>query len=259
MKGSILSLIIFLSNSYYAYGQAVNHTADRLVTQDSANNYSLHPIKLTSFIVPAVFIGYGTVSLMGDNTIRNLDYSTSDELEEDHPSFLFQADNYLRYAPIIAIYGLDLVGIKAKNKVLDRTVILLGSYALVSTTTDILNGVSNRTRPDGSNDHSFPSGHTSLAFMTAELLHQEYKDQSNWYSIGGYAIATTTGILRLYNDQHWVSDIVAGASFGILSTKLIYLVYPYAKKILAGRKSSSIIFSPGYQHNAISINIIKKL
>lgn len=259
MKGLILSLIIILSNINYANGQEVIDAANRLTALDSASKKLPHQFKLTSFIVPAVFIGYGAVSLMGDNAIRDIDYNTSDELQEDHPSFLFQADNYLRYAPIIAIYGLDLIGINAKNKVLDRTVLLLGSFALVSTTTSILKGVSNRTRPDGSNDHSFPSGHTSLVFMTAELLHQEYKDQSIWYSIGGYAIATTTGILRLYNDQHWVSDIVAGAGFGILSTKLIYLVYPHAKKIFAGRKSESIIFSPGYQKNAISISIIKKL
>ncbi|HVV56505.1 MAG TPA: phosphatase PAP2 family protein, partial [Mucilaginibacter sp.] len=40
------------------------------------------------------------------------------------------------------------------------------------------------------------------------------------------SIATTTGIFRVYNRDHWFSDVVAGAGFGILSTKAAYLIYP---------------------------------
>jgi membrane-associated phospholipid phosphatase len=56
--------------------------------------------------------------------------------------------------------------------------------------------------------------------MCAEFMHQEYKDQSVWYSIAGYTAATATGVLRMYNVRHWFSDVVAGAGIGILGTKL---------------------------------------
>lgn len=217
-----------------------------------------HP-KITSFIIPAIGIGYGLVALTGDNVIRRLDYSTNNELQEDHPAFAMKIDNYTRYAPALAVYGLDLVGVKAKNNVLDRSIMLVSSYFLVSATTGTLKGLTNRWRPNGANDHSFPSGHTALAFMTAEFLHQEYKDQSIWYSIGGYAIATGTGILRLYNNAHWVSDVVAGAGFGILSTKLTYIVYPYIKRKLFHGKSADMVLSPGYQNGMVNINLIKRL
>jgi membrane-associated phospholipid phosphatase len=58
------------------------------------------------------------------------------------------------------------------------------------------------TRPDGSNNHSFPSGHTATAFASAEFLRQEYKDISPWYGIAGYVAAIATGYLRIYNNKH---------------------------------------------------------
>ena len=41
----------------------------------------------------------------------------------------------------------------------------------------------------------------------------------------GYALATFVACSRLYNNRHWVADVVAGAGFGILSVELAYLTY----------------------------------
>jgi len=65
--------------------------------------------------------------------------------------------------------------------------------------------------------------------MGAEFLWQEYKYVSPWIGIAGYTIAAGTGILRMYNNKHWFTDIVAGAGFGILSTKMAYWLYPTIK------------------------------
>ena len=111
MKGLLLTSAIALITCLSSFSQVVKTAADSL------------PSKLTSFIIPSVLIGYGAVSLMGDNSIIRLDHSTSAELQEDHPTFLVKADNYFRYAPVLAIYGLDLIGVKAKNEVLDRTIL----------------------------------------------------------------------------------------------------------------------------------------
>lgn len=77
-------------------------------------------------------------------------------------------------------------------------------------------------RPDGSSRNSFPSGHTATAFMTATMLHKEYGHRSPWYSIGGYTVATVTGVTRQLNNRHWMSDIMVGAGIGILATELGY-------------------------------------
>ena len=48
---------------------------------------------------------------------------------------------------------------------------------------------------------------------------------SPWIGVAGYAMATSTGLLRMYNNRHWITDVVAGAGIGIASTTLSYLTY----------------------------------
>ena len=39
---------------------------------------------------------------------------------------------------------------------------------------------------------------------------------SPWYAVGGYAVATFTGVMRVLNNRHWISDVLSGAGIGIL-------------------------------------------
>lgn len=48
--------------------------------------------------------------------------------------------------------------------------------------------------------------------------------RSPWYSVAGYTIATATAYSRLLNNRHWISDVLAGAGIGILSTELGYWI-----------------------------------
>ncbi len=70
--------------------------------------------------------------------------------------------------------------------------------------------ITGRERPDGSANNSFPSRHSATAFSAAEFLHQEFGYHSIWISIGGYTVATMVGASRIFNDKHWLSDVVAG-------------------------------------------------
>lgn len=246
-KLSKVYLLLLLIPSF-SFGQA----------QDSLSATNMKKISISSFAVPAVFISYGIVSFAGNNAIRRLDYTTNNELREDHPTFALKVDNITRYTPAAAVYGLDLLGVKAKHNVIDRSLMLLMSAVIAQASVNGIKSLSHRARPNGSDNNSFPSGHTSFAFMSAEFLNQEYKDQSVWYGIGGYAIATGTGILRLYNNAHWVSDVVAGAGFGILSTKLTYLVYPYIKQKLFRGKPANVVLNPGFQNGNMSFSAIKR-
>ena len=78
-------------------------------------------------------------------------------------------------------------------------------------------------RPDGSTANSWPSGHTATAFVGATLLHKEYGlTRSPWWSVAGYGVATATGVMRVLNNRHWISDVMSGAGIGILSGELGY-------------------------------------
>lgn len=248
MRKRLFNTFIFLCSASFCLAQTPDSTIVAVGNRPKA----------TAFIIPAVFIGYGVVSLSGDNVIRRLDYTTNAELQEDHPAFAKKVDNFSRYVPVVAVYGLDLLGVKAKHNFVDRSAMLLMSAVIAQASVAGLKSITHRVRPNGADDHSFPSGHTSMAFMSAEFLHQEYKDQSIWYGVGGYAIATGTGILRLYNNAHWVSDVVAGAGVGILSTKVSYWVYPYIKRKLFKGKEVNMAFAPGYQDGKVCFNLVKR-
>lgn len=221
------------------------------LTHNAPNDYKF---KAKSFIVPAIFIGYGLVSLGNHNVIRDLDLTTKDELQEDHPLFAAHADDYLQFAPAAAVYGLHLAGIKGKHSLADATGLYLLSEAIMGGTTHSLKSWTHRLRPNGSAYNSFPSGHTANAFASAEFLNQEYKDTYPWIGYAGYTVATATGLLRMYNNKHWLSDVVAGAGFGILSTKLSYLIYPKLKRLILGKGSANYNLVPSYQQHSFGFS-----
>lgn len=212
-----------------------------------------NPLHLKAWIVPAVFLTYGAISF-GDNPIRDLDLTTRAELQEDHPLFAAHLDNYIQFAPAAAVYALNLAGIKGKNSLVDATGIYVLSTAIMGGSVFLLKKEAHRLRPDGSGYNSFPSGHTATAFAAAEFLHQEYKDVSPWYGVAGYAVAAATGTLRMYNNKHWLSDVVAGAGIGILSTKAAYYLYPHVKKLLIGKQTLSYSMVPVYQDKSIGLS-----
>ena len=143
----------------------------------------------------------------------------------------------------VALYGVGRFIIR------DRDVAALGLHGLGAIllsagATGIINGVTGRTRPYVSADtvpysfrfgrglrgrayQSFPSGHTSTAFAfaastTVEMSH--IVDKKDWwpgwkYVIGGamFGGATLVGVSRMYHDQHWASDVLAGAAIGTFS------------------------------------------
>ena len=68
-------------------------------------------------------------------------------------------------------------------------------------------------------------------------------------------MASLIGAARVYRNKHWVSDVVAGAGIGILSTKFIYWAYPHLQKTFGkkDKKLQTVIF-PAY-NNGVSLNL----
>ena len=226
--------------------------------------------KAWALVPPSVLIAYGASNFFFE-PVRRLDRNIYNDIKEDAPNFNHHPEDYFQYTPVALVYGLNLVGIHGKNTFVDRTLIFVMAEGMMSLSTFGLKKVTHRLRPDGSNYYSFPSGHTANAFLGAEFMAQELGDKSIGYSAVGYGFATATGILRIYNRDHWFSDVVAGAGFGILSAKAAYLLYPYIRNRLfkAGRekqnnkdvptelkkepKSSSIIM-PSYQDGILGLH-----
>lgn len=144
------------------------------------------------------------------------------EVQAALPEFKTTVDDYLQYAPWAAHLVMGACGVKgvSKNRWQVLTADALAAVMMAGTVKGLKICV-NRTRPNGE-EESFPSGHTAKAFMGATLLAHEYGNRSVWIPIAGYTVATATGVMRVLNNRHYVSDVIVGAAVGILTAELAY-------------------------------------
>ncbi|AJR03365.1 phosphatase PAP2 family protein [Siansivirga zeaxanthinifaciens] len=221
---------------------------------DSLQNKNNHQLKYKSLIIPAVLIGYGIVGLES-HTLKLINTNTRNEIKE-HIDTKLTIDDFSQYSPFLSVYAINAFGIEGKNNFKDRTIILGTAYLIMGGTVNILKQTGNVERPDGTSKNSFPSGHTATAFMGAEFLYQEYKDISVWYGVTGYIVATGTGMFRMYNNRHWLTDVAAGAGIGILSTKIAYWIHPLIKKTLfKNKETANGMVMPFYNGRDLGLNL----
>ena len=95
---------------------------------------------------------------------------------------------------------------------------LIRAQLLTAGYTQALKFATDRERPDGSNSQSFPSGHASAAFATANVIRRHYG--WGWGSLG-YGLAAYVASARLAHDRHYLSDVVFGAAIGIAGGRTV--------------------------------------
>ena len=138
-------------------------------------------------------------------------------------NFHSEIDNYTQFSGIALTAGLKMAGVEGRSSWPRLFASSLASYGVMAAFVNSIKYTTSEMRPDGSTRNSWPSGHTATAFVGATILHKEYGlTRSPWYSIGGYTLATATGVMRVLNNRHWISDVLSGAGIGILSTELAY-------------------------------------
>ena len=72
--------------------------------------------------------------------------------------------------------------------------------------------ITGRIRPDGTNRRSFPSGHTSSSFLAATIADDLYGSK---IGVPAYLLAGLTGLSRIHDNKHYLSDVIFGAGLGI--------------------------------------------
>ena len=104
--------------------------------------------------------------------------------------------------PKVAHLGMDLVQAQILTELLVEPI----KYA------------TQRTRPDGSNRHSFPSGHAAITFASATVIERHL----GWRkSLLGYTIASYVAASRLHDNRHYLSDVVFGAAVGSIAGRTV--------------------------------------
>jgi membrane-associated phospholipid phosphatase len=251
MKSRVPIIILFLS---FSMTEAIAQHAPT----DSTTIHKNTPFKSPSLIIPGVLIGYGVAGLISP-ALKDINISTKSEFK-DHDDKKVKFDDYAQYSPFLSVYALNALGVQGKNGFKDRTIVLATAYAIMGGSVNTIKKISKITRPDGSNQSSFPSGHTATAFMGAEFMRQEYKDVSAWYGITGYAVAAGTGLFRMSNEKHWLTDVATGAGIGILSTKIAYWIQPSIKSVFfRGKDNIQGMVMPFYDGRGYGLGLSMRL
>lgn len=251
MNGRLIALVLLFGIALPARCQS--NDSIHITTQHLDNPYRF---KWQQLIIPTTLIAVGALG-MENGWLRHHNHELRNELQENIDKKV-PIDDLSQYAPMAAVYSLDLFGLKGKHDMVDQTIILGTAYALMGVTVNSLKAITNVQRPDGSSLNSFPSGHTATAFMGAELLRREYWDISPWIGVAGYAVAAGTGFFRMYNNRHWFTDVLAGAGIGIFSVQAAYWLYPTITKALFRKRYNHNIYLTPYispQQRGLSLSI----
>ena len=258
MKNIRLNLFLILLGSQCFNAQdtlAIDKTNYSTITRCNVEDKT-HQFSYKKLIIPAAFISYGVASL-SIRSLKNLNSSTQFEISEHKPDHI-RLDNYTQFAPAALAYGLNAFGVEGKHDIKERSIIYGTSLLIASAITLPLKHITKEERPDGSNKLSFPSGHTTFAFASAQFMYREYKDSNFLLGISGYSFAVFTGVYRILNDKHWFGDVVTGAGFGILSTEMAYWLYPKISNLIGGKKGNSkTMVMPFYQNKSVGIGLVK--
>lgn len=187
-----------------------------------------HRISWGQIAAPALLTTGGSIISASQWLHNQIDESIHTWSQQDgHPRF--EVENYLQYAPIASVVALKAFGFESRHNW--RDILNLGGGAAILCTA-LSNGLKytfDVERPYPGVFNSFPSGHTMTAFFGAEMLRREYGEEYPGIAIAGYTVATGVGILRIYNNRHWPSDVLAGAGIGILCTSIMYWIAPYLR------------------------------
>ena len=243
-----------LSDSVVSTSNHIVYTSDSIVKTPADYPDPTHRVRPAEWIVPGVAAVGGALCVKtawGKQFREWTNQKISRRVERK-----VKIDSYLKYVPAVAVYGLDLCGVKAQHNLLDRTIILGMSAVTMMAVTKGAKMAFKEQRPDGTNDDAFPSGHTAISFMCAEFLWQEYRATKPWIGYTGYALATSVAYLRLHNNRHWLNDVVAGAAVGMLSTKFAYWLYPKLfKEHNRSQKKPIVMGAPFYDGNGAGVSM----
>ena len=115
-----------------------------------------HSLKPGEVLVPAALFGVSAL-FVHNGWLAGRKENVQDALSAGGRR-KFKADDYSQYAPMAAVYGLNLCGVEGKHRIVDRSVILAMSYATMGLLVNSMKFAFREKRPDSGARNSFPSG-----------------------------------------------------------------------------------------------------
>lgn len=196
----------------------------------------LHWEKDDYLIFGATAVGTGILFLTDEKTKTYFE-NQGENIPRDVKDFGFYFGKPLyNYGLTGSIYFYGLL--TNNEKVRYTGVLIITSASVGGLLQQVLKTAAGRARPltELGNDHfkpfdgsaaysSFPSGHTVLAVTTAYAISKQFKNP--WIKAGCYLVGAITPLSRLWESQHWVSDVFLST---VMSVAVVESVDSYLKK-----------------------------
>lgn len=211
----IISILAALLAVCPAAASAVTLPADSVAAADSAG--------VSPRLNVAVPVTAGTVMLAGGiaGHAFQRDARVADGVNVHNH---FDVVEVGQYVPLALPWVLKAAGVKTRSGWGRMAVSQAMGTALMAGTVYTLKHTVRSPRPDGSDNRSFPSGHTAWAFMGATMAAHELAGTSPWSVVGAYTVASGIAVQRVVAGRHYPVDVVAGAGVGILTAQLGYYI-----------------------------------
>ncbi|MBK7128470.1 MAG: phosphatase PAP2 family protein [Crocinitomicaceae bacterium] len=210
-----LASLLFLNCNTYAGSDSLLSTKESGDQRGHYFDVSWAPVGLSLL----------SVSLMLDSS----KYGLQKLIRDPFNGFHTELEDYTQYAPIVMMYTADLFKVPAKNSVWNQTKYLVFSEIGTSAIVHLLKNTLKVQRPNSWSLNSYPSGHTSQAFVASQVLFNEYRETAPVLAYSGFAFSISTGMLRIVNNRHWLPDVLLGAGIAMLVTNTIYYFEPLKK------------------------------
>lgn len=247
MRGNRILLFLLSLFSLAGFAQAPLAAPDSVVLPMRSHHGRAVALRMA---VPSVLVGVGVLahSPRFNQTLYQAKLDMQAETQETFGILNTHGiDDYTRHVPLAIAYGLMATGHHGARPAVSFTLIYLLAHELDAGIVSNLKRLSAEPRPYDPRDlSSFPSSHTSQAFLTATLLHEQYGQQYPWVSVAGYTVAAATGTMRVLGNKHWVTDVLAGAGIGFLSAEIVWRVYPSLVRLLPGKLNQKLLVVPTY-------------
>lgn len=145
-------------------------------------------------------------------------------------------DIHYTFPALTLLYG---YGLAVEDPQLRSTALVaLQSAVVAGAFTEALKHLTHRHRPSSAgldssiwdgpslskHNLSFPSGHAAHSFAIATVLANQYRD-TKIVPVVAYSLALTCSASRINDNQHWATDVIAGALIGHLVAKAIFKSY----------------------------------
>ena len=206
---------------------------------------------------------WGSVAVVG--TALVIDRPWRDEMRRHYPNknpVIKQVERFgAQYSPAV-VGGFFVAGLMGSDSAMDTaedafTASLIAS-GIITPSIKLLSG---RARPRynmgvnyfksfSNRNSSFPSGHTTEAFVLASVISGHY--QSPWVSYLSYGIAGTVGLARTYHDAHFASDVLAGALIGGFTG---HTVVKYSDRLRSG-KGMTVAILPDVEPGGVGVRLV---